>query len=61
MELLVKIELREAKQQSSMNPTSSISKQTMASHSTSLINGIPINEASNLGWQQPQVMAKPIN
>ncbi|KHN43770.1 Serine acetyltransferase 3, mitochondrial [Glycine soja] len=26
----------------------------MANHSTSLINGIPINEASNLGWQQAQ-------
>ncbi|KAG5060064.1 hypothetical protein JHK87_001093 [Glycine soja] len=27
----------------------------MASHSTSLINGIPINEASNLQWQQSQL------
>ncbi|CAJ1944179.1 unnamed protein product [Sphenostylis stenocarpa] len=47
----------EARQQSSMNPASSISKQTVAGNSASLINGIPINEASNLVWQQPEVMA----
>ncbi|KAL3018302.1 hypothetical protein AAZX31_05G021400 [Glycine max] len=51
----------EARQQSSMNPASSISKQTIASHSASLINGIPINEASNLVWQQPEVMATNAN
>ncbi|XP_068464590.1 uncharacterized protein [Phaseolus vulgaris] len=47
----------EARQQSSMNPASSISKQTVGGHSASLINGIPINEASNLVWQQPEVMS----
>ncbi|XP_047160660.1 uncharacterized protein LOC124830856 isoform X1 [Vigna umbellata] len=46
----------EARQQSSMNPAASISKQTVAGHSASLINGIPINEAPNLVWQQPEVM-----
>ncbi|KAK7388882.1 hypothetical protein VNO78_23709 [Psophocarpus tetragonolobus] len=51
----------EARQQSSMNPSSSISKQTVPSHSASLINGIPINEASNLVWQQPEVMATNAN
>ncbi|KAH1117354.1 hypothetical protein GLYMA_17G077400v4 [Glycine max] len=51
----------EARQQSSMNPASSISKQTIASHSASLINGIPINEASNLVWQQPEVVATNAN
>ncbi|TKY55041.1 hypothetical protein E2542_SST19455 [Spatholobus suberectus] len=51
----------EARQQSSINPASSISKQTVASHSASLINGIPINEASNLLWQQPEVMATNAN
>ncbi|XP_061346600.1 uncharacterized protein LOC133292225 isoform X2 [Gastrolobium bilobum] len=50
----------EARQQSSMTPASSISKQTVASHSASLINGIPINEASNLLWQ-PEVMATNAN
>ncbi|XP_027369178.1 uncharacterized protein LOC113874997 isoform X2 [Abrus precatorius] len=50
----------EARQQSPMNPASSISKQTVASHSASLINGIPINEASNLVWQ-PEVMATNAN
>ncbi|KAL3024889.1 hypothetical protein AAZX31_04G149400 [Glycine max] len=45
----------EAKQHDSMAPTSSISKQAVASHSASLISGIPINEASNLIWQ-PEVM-----
>ncbi|XP_050870897.1 uncharacterized protein LOC127073740 isoform X3 [Lathyrus oleraceus] len=46
--------------QHSMTPASSISKQTVASHSASLINGIPINEASNLMWQ-PEVMAANTN
>ncbi|XP_058761531.1 uncharacterized protein LOC131634897 isoform X2 [Vicia villosa] len=46
--------------QHSMIPASSISKQTVASHSASLINGIPINEASNLMWQ-PEVMAANAN
>ncbi|CAI8610120.1 unnamed protein product [Vicia faba] len=46
--------------QHSMSPASSISKQTVASHSASLINGIPINEASNLMWQ-PEVMAANAN
>ncbi|KAK7411354.1 hypothetical protein VNO78_02787 [Psophocarpus tetragonolobus] len=41
----------EPKQQNSMTPTSSISKQAVASHSASLISGIPINEASNPIWQ----------
>ncbi|KAJ1438887.1 hypothetical protein SESBI_02658 [Sesbania bispinosa] len=50
----------EARQQSSMTPASSISKQTVANHSPSLINGIPINEASNLIWQ-PEVMATNAN
>ncbi|RDX60434.1 hypothetical protein CR513_61423, partial [Mucuna pruriens] len=45
----------EAKQQNSMTPASSISKQAVASHSASLISGIPINEASNLIWQ-PEVI-----
>jgi len=47
----------EARQQSSMNPASSISKQTVAGQSASLINGIPINETSNLVWQQPELMS----
>ncbi|KAK7265851.1 hypothetical protein RJT34_33475 [Clitoria ternatea] len=46
----------EARQQSPMNPAASVSKHAAASHSASLINGIPINEASNLVWQ-PEVMA----
>ena len=50
----------DARQQSSMTPVSSISKQTVPSHSASLINGIPINEASNLIWQ-PEVMATNAN
>ncbi|GAU24638.1 hypothetical protein TSUD_208630 [Trifolium subterraneum] len=50
----------EARQQSSMTPASSISKQAAANHSASLINGIPINEASNLMWQ-PEVMATNAN
>ncbi|XP_004508686.1 uncharacterized protein [Cicer arietinum] len=50
----------EARQQSSMAPASSISKQTVANQSASLINGIPINEASNLMWQ-PEVMASNAN
>jgi len=50
----------EARQHSSMTPASSISKQTVANHSPSLINGIPINEASNLMWQ-PEVMATNAN
>ncbi|XP_057419280.1 uncharacterized protein LOC130713530 isoform X2 [Lotus japonicus] len=51
----------EARQHSSMTPpASSISKQTVASHSASLINGIPINEASNHLWQ-PEVMAASAN
>ncbi|KAJ1406253.1 hypothetical protein SESBI_25172 [Sesbania bispinosa] len=41
----------EAKQQNSMTSASSISKQSVANHSASLINGIPINEASNFIWQ----------
>ncbi|KAG5148937.1 hypothetical protein AAZX31_06G191900 [Glycine max] len=45
----------EAKQQNSIAPTSSISKQAVASHSASLISGIPINEVSNIIWQ-PEVM-----
>ncbi|XP_061342987.1 uncharacterized protein LOC133289133 isoform X2 [Gastrolobium bilobum] len=45
----------EAKQQSSITPASSISKQTVTTHSGSLINGIPVNEASNLAWQ-PEVV-----
>ncbi|XP_027363907.1 uncharacterized protein LOC113871183 isoform X2 [Abrus precatorius] len=45
----------EAKQQNSMTPTPSISKQAVASHSTPLVSGIPVNEASNLMWQ-PEVM-----
>jgi len=44
----------EAKQQNSMTPTPSISKQAVASHSASL-SGIPINETSNLIWQ-PEVI-----
>lgn len=43
-----------------MTLASSISKQTVASHSASFINGIPINEASNLMWQ-PKVMAANTN
>ncbi|KAI5430414.1 hypothetical protein KIW84_034843 [Lathyrus oleraceus] len=43
-----------------MTLASSISKQTVTSHSASLINGIPINEASNLMWQ-PEVMAANTN
>ncbi|OIV99976.1 hypothetical protein TanjilG_26314 [Lupinus angustifolius] len=50
----------EAMQQSSMTPASSTSRQTVVSHSASLINGIPINEASNLLWQ-PEVMATNAN
>ncbi|CAJ2664633.1 unnamed protein product [Trifolium pratense] len=50
----------EARQQGSMTPASSISKQAAANHSASLINGIPINEASNLMWQ-PEVMAANAN
>ncbi|XP_057722743.1 uncharacterized protein LOC130936647 isoform X1 [Arachis stenosperma] len=46
----------DARQHSSMAPVPSISKQAVPSHSASLINGIPINEASNLMWQ-PEVMA----
>ncbi|KEH33142.1 hypothetical protein MtrunA17_Chr3g0086561 [Medicago truncatula] len=45
----------EAKQQNSMAPDPSISKQTVKSHSASPINGIPVNEASNFMWQ-PDVM-----
>ncbi|KAK4252502.1 hypothetical protein QN277_014494 [Acacia crassicarpa] len=45
----------EARQQ-----TPSISKQTVGNHSASLINGIPINEASNFMWQ-PEVMANNAN
>ncbi|XP_057443080.1 uncharacterized protein LOC130734607 isoform X2 [Lotus japonicus] len=45
----------EPKQQNSITPASSISNQTIASHSASLINGIPINEASNFIWQ-PEVI-----
>ncbi|ESW10249.1 hypothetical protein PHAVU_009G193100 [Phaseolus vulgaris] len=44
----------EVKQQNSMTPTSSISKQAVASHSASL-SGIPVNETSNLIWQ-PEVI-----
>jgi hypothetical protein len=50
----------EARQHSSITPASSISKQTVANHSPSLINGIPVNEASNLMWQ-PEVMATNAN
>ncbi|KAF7838519.1 uncharacterized protein G2W53_007001 [Senna tora] len=50
----------EARQQGSMSPASSISKQTVGNHSASLINGIPINEASNFMWQ-PEVMANNAN
>lgn len=50
----------EARQQSSMTAASSIPRQTVTSHSASLINGIPINEASNLMWQ-PEVMATNAN
>ncbi|KAI4343944.1 hypothetical protein L6164_011232 [Bauhinia variegata] len=50
----------EARQQSSMNPASSISKQTVGNQSASLINGIPINEPSNLMWQ-PEVIASNAN
>ncbi|XP_028763510.1 uncharacterized protein LOC114721808 [Neltuma alba] len=52
------IQQMEARQQSSMTPTSSILKQTVGNHSASLINGIPINEASM--WQ-PEVMANNAN
>ncbi|CAI8596249.1 unnamed protein product [Vicia faba] len=41
----------EAKQHNSMAPAQSISKQTVTGHSTSLINGNPVNEASNFMWQ----------
>ncbi|XP_054805029.1 uncharacterized protein LOC129308067 isoform X2 [Prosopis cineraria] len=54
------IQQLEARQQSSVTPTSSISKQTVGNHSASLINGIPINEASNFMWQ-PEVMANNAN
>ncbi|CAL0307187.1 unnamed protein product [Lupinus luteus] len=50
----------EARQHSSMTPAASTSRQTITSHSASLINGIPINEASNLLWQ-PEVMATNAN
>ncbi|OIW19655.1 hypothetical protein TanjilG_18465 [Lupinus angustifolius] len=50
----------EASQHCSMTPASSTSRQTVASHSASLINGIPVNEASNLLWQ-PEVMATNAN
>ncbi|KAF1867548.1 hypothetical protein Lal_00049977 [Lupinus albus] len=50
----------EARQHSSMTPASSTSRQTVTSHSASLINGIPINEGSNLLWQ-PEVMATNAN
>ncbi|XP_022635185.1 uncharacterized protein LOC106757592 isoform X3 [Vigna radiata var. radiata] len=49
----------EAKQQNSMTPTSSISKQAVGSHSASL-SGIPINETSKLIWQ-PEVLSTNAN
>ncbi|KAE9601922.1 hypothetical protein Lal_00041006 [Lupinus albus] len=50
----------EASQQSPMTPASSTSRQTVASHSASLMNGIPVSETSNLLWQ-PEVMATNAN
>ncbi|KAK7301565.1 hypothetical protein RJT34_12432 [Clitoria ternatea] len=47
----------EAKQQNSITPASSISKQAVANHSASLISGIPINDASNLIWQHETIPA----
>ncbi|XP_050881942.1 uncharacterized protein LOC127085476 [Lathyrus oleraceus] len=41
----------EAKQHNSVAPAQSISKQTVTGHSTSLINGNPVNGASNFMWQ----------
>ncbi|KAL2322102.1 hypothetical protein Fmac_026481 [Flemingia macrophylla] len=51
----------EVRQQSSINPASSISKQAVASNSASLINGIPINEPSNLVWQQSELVPNNAN
>lgn len=46
----------EARQQSSINQVSSLPKQTAPNHSAALINGIPINEASNYPWP-PELVA----
>jgi hypothetical protein len=45
----------EARQQSSMNQAP-VQKQTAPNHSAALINGIPINEASNYPWP-PELVA----
>ena len=46
----------EARQQCSMNQVSPVPKQTAPNHSAALINGIPINEASNYPWP-PELVA----
>lgn len=49
----------EARQQSSINQVSSLPKQTAPNHSAALINGIPINEASNYPWPPELVAGHP--
>lgn len=49
----------EPRQQSFTNQVSSVVKQAAGNHSPSLINGVPINEASNNMWQPELVTANP--
>ncbi|KAM6569530.1 hypothetical protein CsatB_017515 [Cannabis sativa] len=46
----------EPRQQGFTTQVSSIVKQNAGNYSPSLINGVPINEASNNLWQQPEVV-----
>ncbi|XP_031258074.1 uncharacterized protein LOC116116103 [Pistacia vera] len=48
---------QEARQPSSIDQISSVVKQGAASHTSALINGIPIQDASNYSWQPEHVAA----
>ncbi|KAJ9163539.1 hypothetical protein P3X46_023194 [Hevea brasiliensis] len=49
------LQQQEVRQLNSVNQVSSFAKQTAGSHPSTLLNGIPIHDASNYSWQ-PELM-----
>ncbi|KAJ4841423.1 hypothetical protein Tsubulata_009062 [Turnera subulata] len=54
------VEQQEARQLSSVTQVSNFVKQAGEAHSSSLINGIPVNDAANYSWQ-PELVAASTN